>query len=160
MFSLIITIVSIALVVALVAATMYHGGDTLTQGRTTADAAAFVAGAQQVGGAAVMYLSLESEAPANVAALVTDKYLASEPVVKGGGLELGTATIGANTVNVVTSTVTADAVCAAINKSAGILAANTADSADTQDALVVAQDDLADVAYGCITASKTFQFKY
>lgn len=51
MFSLIITIVSIALVVALVAATMYYGGDTLGQGRASADAAAFVTGAQQLGAA-------------------------------------------------------------------------------------------------------------
>jgi hypothetical protein len=79
MFSLIITIVSIALVVALVAATMYHGGDTLTQGRTTADAAAFVSGAQQIGGAQVMHISLESAPAADVAGLVTDKYLAWTP---------------------------------------------------------------------------------
>jgi hypothetical protein len=38
MFSLIITIVAIALVVALVAATMYHGGaDTLTKGKQEAE---------------------------------------------------------------------------------------------------------------------------
>lgn len=157
MFSLIITIVSIALVVALVAATMYHGGDTLTQGRTTADAAAFVSGAQQVGGAAVMYLSLEGEAAATVADLVTAKYLASEPVVKGDPLELGTNTASQN---IVSSTVASTDVCQAINKAAGILAANTADATDTQEALVVVEADLADVAYGCVTAGTEFQFKY
>ncbi len=47
MFSLIITIVSIALVVALVAATMAYTS-TLTQGRSHADAATLVAQAQQV----------------------------------------------------------------------------------------------------------------
>lgn len=157
MFSLIITIVSIALVVALVAATMYHGGDTLTQGRTTADAAAFVSGAQQVGGAAVMYLSLEGEAAASVADLVTAKYLASEPVVKGTALTLDTNTAGQN---IVSSTVASAEVCQAINKAAGILAANTADAADTQEALVVVEADLADVAYGCVTTGTEFQFKY
>ena len=79
MFSLIITIVSIALVVALVAATMYHGGDVLTQGRVQADAAALVAGAQQITGATAMFEALESAPPADVAALVTADYLSSQP---------------------------------------------------------------------------------
>lgn len=48
MFSLIITIISIALVVALVAATMYYGGSALNQGTVKADAAGFVASAQQI----------------------------------------------------------------------------------------------------------------
>lgn len=144
MFSLIITIVSIALVVALVAATMYHGGDTLTQGRTTADAAAFVAGAQQVGGAAVMYLSLEGQEATTVAQLVTEKYLASAPVVKGTALAIPAAAADAN---LVSSTVTSDAVCEAINKAAG---------AATPDAVT----DIGSLAYGCITDTKLFQFKY
>ena len=142
MFSLIITIVSIALVVALVAATMYHGGDTLTQGRTTADAAAFVSGAQQVGGAAVMYQSLESQPAADVAAL-TPKYLASAPVVKGTALALGKV----GNQNVVTSEVTSADVCTQINKTAG---------AATPEAVT----DIGALAYGCITNGKTFQFKF
>lgn len=148
MFSLIITIVSIALVVALVAATMYHGGDTLTQGRTTAEAAAFVSGAQQVGGAAVMYLSLEGAASADVAALVTGKYLASNPVVKGSAFALATDTAG---VNVVSSTVDSDEVCTAINKSSGVASANQGSATEA---------DFANLAYGCVSADKTFQFKY
>ena len=160
MFSLIITIVSIALVVALVAATMYHGGDTLTQGRVTADAAAFVSGAQQVGGAATMYLSLEGSAPADVAALVTKSYLASAPVVKGTALALATEVIGTKTVNTVESTVTSAAVCQQINKAAGITAANTAAAGDTDSALVVVANDLGNVAYGCLSASSQFTFKY
>lgn len=148
MFSLIITIVSIALVVALVAATMYHGGDTLTQGRTTAEAAAFVSGAQQVGGAAVMYLSLEGAASADVAALVTGKYLASNPVVKGTAFALATDTGG---FNVVSSTVDSDEVCTAINKSSGVASAKQGSAAEA---------DFANLAYGCVSADKTFQFKY
>jgi len=142
MFSLIITIVSIALVVALVAATMYHGGDTLTQGRTTADAAAFVSGAQQVGGAAVMYQSLESQPAANVAAL-TPKYLASAPVVKGDALELKKV----GTMNVVFSKVASTDVCEQINKTAG--------AADPKNVA-----DITGLAYGCITTGTEFQFKY
>ena len=82
MFSLIITIVSIALVVALVAATMYYGGDTLTQGRTQADAAAFVAGAQQITGAASMFTALEGAAPDDLQDLVDQDYLSSIPTAE------------------------------------------------------------------------------
>jgi hypothetical protein len=145
MFSLIITIVAIALVVALVAATMYHGGDTLTQGRTTADAAAFVTGAQQVGGAAVMYLSLESTPAGSVDALIPN-YLASAPVVKGTALALGTDGSGHN---IVSSTVSTKDVCVAINKSAGLATPDT-----------VAAVDIANFPYGCLTADNTFQFKF
>jgi len=144
MFSLIITIVSIALVVALVAATMYHGGDTLTQGRTTADAAAFVSGAQQVGGAAVMYLSLESQEATSVDQLVSKAYLASAPVVKGTALAIPAVATDAN---IVSSTVTDAAVCEQINKTAG-----------ATDPKNVA--DITGLAYGCITNGLKFQFKY
>jgi len=144
MFSLIITIVSIALVVALVAATMYHGGDTLTQGRTTADAAAFVSGAQQVGGAAVMYLSLESQEATSVDQLVTKAYLASAPVVKGTALAIPANAADAN---IVSSTVADAAVCEQINKTAG-----------ATDPKNVA--DITGLAYGCITNGLKFQFKY
>ncbi len=160
MFSLIITIVSIALVVALVAATMYHGGDTLTQGRVTADAAAFVSGAQQIAGAQVMHLSLEGTAASTVTGgaagtdLVADKYLASAPVVKGGAWALDTAN------KLVTNTVTSAAVCNQINKSAGLTAAATAAAADTDAAMVVVASDFANKAYGCVSATSTFQFKY
>ena len=139
---------------------MYHGGDTLTQGRTTADAAAFVSGAQQIAGAQTMHLSLTSKAATTVSGgvagtdLVVDKFLASAPVVKGGAWSLASA-------NLVTSVVDTAEVCAQINKSAGItLAAQTADIADTDAALNVAAVDFANKAYGCVTSGKVFQFKY
>lgn len=145
MFALIITIVAIALVVALVAATMYHGGDTLTQGRSTADASAFIAGAQQVSGAAVMYQSLETAPAADVAALVTAGYLASEPSVKGAALVLDAAD------KLVTATVASDEVCQAINKAAG--------AAD-----VAAVLNIDDLPYGCVNGATgtggAFSFKY
>lgn len=156
MFSLIITIVSIALVVALVAATMYHGGDTLTQGRTTADAAAYVAGAQQVGGAAVMFLSLEGTAPLTISGgaaatdLVAKDYLASAPSVKADDLTLDSAN------RLVTGANVPNAICQAINKSAGVAATAGEYTADAAA--------IANLAYGCIvadaTAAGTFQFKY
>lgn len=141
MFSLIIAIVSIALVVALVAATMYHGGDTLTQGRAKADAAAVVGGAQQVAGAAVMYSTMEGSAATDVAALVTKNYLGSVPNVTGIALA------GAGATKTVTATVASAEVCTAINKAAG---------SATPDAVT----DVGALPYGCLTADKTFSFKY
>lgn len=79
MFSLIITIVSIALVVALVAATMYHGGDTLTQGRTSAQASELVTSAQQIAGAYRMDQALNAKNPISMAELVADGVLKSVP---------------------------------------------------------------------------------
>lgn len=152
MFSLIITIVSIALVVALVAATMYHGGDTLTTGRAKADAAAYVSGAQQISGAAVMYQSLEAAPAADVAALVTGKYLSSPPALKNGNVFV----IGTNgTDRVVTAGVAAADVCEAINKSAGM------SDADAKTAAAAATAPA--TAFGCYTSAAdtlTFQFKF
>ena len=161
MFSLIITIVSIALVVALVAATMYHGGDTLTQGRTTADAAAFVSGAQQIGGAQVMHISLES-VPADTVVggtagkdLVADKYLASAPVVKSkSGVTWALDTIN----KLVTNTVATRAVCLAIDKSAGVDATKLAAAvAGTGE---IATGDFSGLPYGCESTGLVFTFKY
>ncbi|KWA84083.1 hypothetical protein WL29_22215 [Burkholderia ubonensis] len=156
MFSLIIAIVSIALVVALVAATMYYGGDSLTQGRTTADAAAFVSGAQQIAGAQTMHLSLTGTPAATVSGgvagsdLVLDKYLASAPVVKADAAGVWTL----DTVNrLVTDIVASNAICIQINKSAGVPTA-------AADANAVVAADIANLPYGCISATRTFQFKY
>lgn len=158
MFALIIAIISIALIVATIAATMYHGGDTLTQGRNRADAAAVISGAQQVGGAAVMFLSLEGTSAANVAELVSSNYLSSAPDVDT--LELAGAAAPATPVAVpanvdapaarlLTATIATDAVCQAINQAAG--AANPAS---------VDGDGIDALPYGCVTTGRTFVFKF
>jgi hypothetical protein len=79
LFSLIITIVAIALVVALVAATMYHGGDTLTQGRASSTASELVSGAQQIAGAYRMSQALHNNDVASATELVSARLLASIP---------------------------------------------------------------------------------
>lgn len=112
MFSLIITIVSIALVVLITGATMYYGGDTLTQGRDRAEAAAFVTGGQQVSGALQMHNAMEGEEPEDVAALVFDKYLTAVPSVNGGDWAFDNG--------IVTANVNSASTCAAINKQAGL----------------------------------------
>ena len=79
MFSLIITIVSIALVVALVAATMYHGGDTLSQGRNSATAAEYVNGAHQIASAITILKAQNGAEVTSVTELVTKGALRSLP---------------------------------------------------------------------------------
>lgn len=133
MFSLIITIISIALVVALVAATMYHGGDVLNQGRAEADAAAVVTGAQQISGAATMQLALVGQ-NTNLAGLVTDGYLSSLPTVPGGATTDWALDTTAKTVSIA-GAVLSDAVCAAIT-------------------------DKGDPAYTCDNAAAGFVFHY
>lgn len=153
MFALIIAIVSIALIVATIAATMYHGGDTLTQGRNRADAAGIISGAQQIGGAAVMHLSLVGSAAGTVQDLVDTNYLSSAPASAEFSL-------AASPAREVLATVAEAQVCAAINAAAGITAVDTADAADTNAALVVAAGDLDNFPYGCVTAGGAFSFKY
>lgn len=82
MFSLIITIISIALVVALIAATAYYGGDTLTEGRNSADAASYVAGGQQIAGATHAYIIQKGTHPADMDDLMMENLLISPPNVK------------------------------------------------------------------------------
>ena len=121
MFSLIITIISIALVVALVAATMYYGGTALGQGTTTADQAAFVSGAQQITGAAALYKAIEVSTPTGVAGapasltLVGKNYLTAAPIVKSK-LPADAWTI---TANKVTQTVKDAAVCTGLAAAGG-----------------------------------------
>lgn len=93
MFSLIIAIVSIALVVALVAATSYHGGDTVTKARATASASEVVSAGQQVMGALTMHHALNGAYPSSIDELMTGGMLKSLPQlaaldVKSGGFEL------------------------------------------------------------------------
>lgn len=77
MFSLIIVIVSVALVVALVAATLYHGGDTITKGRETAVAAQILNEGTQVRGALVFHQAQTGESASTIAELVESKTLAT-----------------------------------------------------------------------------------
>ena len=93
MFALIISIIAIALVVALAGATLYYGGDAFTQGTARSTAAALVNQGQQISAA---YTLFESDnggaAPAAIGDLVTGEYLAAVPTspVNGNGWVFGT----------------------------------------------------------------------
>ena len=99
MFSLIITIISIALVAALAVATIYYGGSAFTQGSSKAAAATMVSQAQQIAGAVVLFENDNPGTLPTVADLVgtstTTSYLSTLPVVPtvaGGGAWAITAT--------------------------------------------------------------------
>ena len=150
MFSLIITIISIALVVALVAATMYYGGDTLNQGRAQADAATLVSAAQQITGAVQMHVALEASQPADLAALVNADYLSSVPAALDGVFTLSTAN------KTLTAPVTSDDVCAILEADGGDVY-GCVESVGT-DTVFGTADDVAFVAG--TSATRVFGFKY
>lgn len=161
MFSLIISIVAIALVVVLAAATMYYGGDALTQGRTSAEAASYVTAAQQIGGAAVMHTSTLATTPADVAALVTSNTLSGVPNVKSrtalNEWVLGTGTPRLITINLAGLPATNLKLCEQINKNAG---------GTGMDATAGTVATIGTLAYACVpgaipaTDPQVFQFKF
>jgi type II secretory pathway pseudopilin PulG len=79
MFSLIITIISIALVAALALATLYYGGSSWTRGNAAASAATLTNQGQQIRGAMELYYSKNSAYPATLDELVTGEYLKTVP---------------------------------------------------------------------------------
>lgn len=89
MFSLIVTIISIALVAALALATLYYGGSAYTDSQARADAARSVNAGQQISGAVALYGAREGGAVSDITQLVTAEYLSVVPsgtwqVVDGG----------------------------------------------------------------------------
>jgi hypothetical protein len=118
MFSLIISIISIALVAALAAATVYFGGAAFNKGSAGADASTFINAGQQVAGAFTL-ASADGYTVPTVAGLnngTTTKgeiYLAQIPSYKGDAIN-GFVTGNANYVAVGVS----DLVCAEIVKRA------------------------------------------
>lgn len=82
MFSLIITIISIALVAALALATLYYGGEAFNEGRAKAEAAKLKNHGQQLLGAADLFRLEKGRYPNNVPELVSEGYLSSVPVAK------------------------------------------------------------------------------
>ena len=94
MFSLIVSIISIALVAVLAAASIYYGGDAFTKGSAKALASTVVTQAQQISSANTLFkndnggLSADEVAAASVDAddtgltqLVSEEFLASAPVL-------------------------------------------------------------------------------
>lgn len=82
MFSLIITIISVALVAVLALASIYYGGDVVESGHDEANASRLVNEGAQIRGAAEMFRTIEARQPNSVAELVEREYLSTVP--RGG----------------------------------------------------------------------------
>lgn len=127
MFSLIITIISIALVAALALATIYYGGSAFNRGSDTAKASQIINEGQQINGAAQMALADSAAGSVSlptgtVADLTTAGYLSSLPADFNS---TANTSVVLSSSNYVTATVPAT-VCSAINSKAGLTTAPTA----------------------------------
>lgn len=80
MFSLIITVISIALVSALVLATVYYGGAAFGQGAAQAEASKILLQGEQLLGAAELFYTENRRWPQSLNEMVALKYLVSIPV--------------------------------------------------------------------------------
>lgn len=87
MFSLIITLVSIALVAALALATLYFGGDAFNKGDASARAAQIVIQGQQLLSAADLFFADKGRWPASVDELVSTDYLKQVPSVSSASAQ-------------------------------------------------------------------------
>ena len=91
MFALIISIIAIALVVALAGATLYYGGDAFTRGSARSTAAALVNQGQQISGAWTLYKANNGgaipagDSSAQLTALVSGQFLSAVPTSPVGG---------------------------------------------------------------------------
>ena len=117
MFSLIISIISIALVAALAAATVYFGGAAFNKGSAGADASAFINAGQQIAGAFTLAaadgytVSSVSELQSGSASTGNNVYLSQIPAYKGDTLD----TIVTQGTKSYVSTVVSDQVCREVN---------------------------------------------
>lgn len=115
MFSLIITIISIALVAALALATLYYGGSSFNRGSAGAVASQLINEGQQLNGAVAVAkadVAAGGTAVVDLQDLVDGKYLSQLPA---SFASLGSTTIASGAVTVVAPS--AD-VCSEVNKRA------------------------------------------
>lgn len=147
MFSLIITIISIALVAALALATLYYGGTAFNQGRAGAEASRLINEGQQINAAATLNAATAAGAT-DIASLVTQNLLSTAPAgVSVTGVAPGDraeVTVGADAFG--------DEVCAEVQRRAGAAALALADDAAA---------DAGTQMYGCygVAGAQTFFFK-
>jgi hypothetical protein len=147
MCSLIITIISIALVAALALATIYYGGTAFNRGSAEAKASQLINEGQQINGAVAMAradaqagnATAVDLATAGLKGLVDAKYLAQVPA----NYTLATDKLSGYAV------VTYGDVCDAVYGKAGFA-----------QGAPVATADLATKIYGCTTADKTVSYKF
>lgn len=154
MFSLIITIISIALVAALALATIYYGGSAFSRGNDGATAARLINEGQQVNGAVTMYLA--DVAGNSAAALGSDNGTAGVQIAELSPSYLSQvpssfASVAATTNAVAGGSISLAAqpagVCTEVNKRAGLTPTATTTVAN------------APTLYGCLS-DNTFFYKF
>lgn len=144
MFSLIIAIISIALVAALAIASVYYGGSAFTSGSAKASASTLVNQAQQIAAAWTMYANDNGgSAPADISTALVPNYLQSVPTAPAS---VTTGTWGISGSNVEVS-VTSSNVCSEVNSEAGL---GTAVSATQPTGAV----------YSCFGSASPYTFAY
>lgn len=88
MFSLVITVISIALVTALALATIYYGGSAFKKGQAEAAAAQVILQGQQLLGAAEVFRAALGYWPASMQEMVDKSYLSGFPVASSGSRDM------------------------------------------------------------------------
>lgn len=96
MFSIIITIIAIALVAALALATLYYGGDSFNKGGSAARASQIVAQGQQVLGAAELFRADRGRWPHSMEEMVSLNYLKGVPSVQSSLADAGAYSLTAH----------------------------------------------------------------
>jgi len=133
MFSLIITIISIALVAALALATIYYGGSAFNKGSADAKASQFINEGQQLTGAITMNKAdATADTTGTVVAATTVAGLAPKYLSQIPQGWLGTAAIGpgGDATSIVTHSSVRDDVCSSINAKAGLPASGVTTQAN------------------------------
>lgn len=123
MFSLIITIISIALVAALAVATIFYGGSAFNKGSAKAAASTLVSQAQQIAGAEVLYQNDNGalDTSTGLTGLTAGGYLTNVPAIPtaaGTGLSAWAVASTANGFTVSTTGAVSKDVCDALAKTA------------------------------------------
>lgn len=152
MFSLIITIISIALVAALALATIYYGGDAFSKGGDAAIASQLINEGQQLQGSLTLRKVQAPDATAlaeggtnaDLVTALSPAYLSQVPAK--WTVEAAAADADAIAETFESGTVSA-AVCQEVNKKAGF-------------ATPAAVTDLAGKVYGCLTADNKVTYKF
>jgi len=130
MFSLIITIIAIALVASLALASVYYGGDAFTEGNAGAAAAQYMNEATQIAGAVELYrVDHTGQYPESPQVLVDTNYLKSVPA--------GEWTFGADTI---VRTGLTYAQCLAANEAVGITEVLECDDVNLQPGTPCCED--------------------
>lgn len=158
MFNLIVAVISIALIAAMAAASIFYGGEAFSESTAQAQASTLVNNGQQISGAQQLYMIDNSGVrAAAMTDLTTNNYLQAVPTPPASVVDTGTwAIAGAGELAVIDLVAAnATAVCASIAEQGG-LGSGTVASAGAP----AASDLTGDAQFGCLTDGADLIFAY